>query len=369
MRPADPAQIIAPSVGLRTLERDSSMAAPYAERRTQLAVWRDALAGTLLLVALIALGSGGLASFDVALLGYLGATLVSTFGVLWKVSAFWRRPATAFYGRALLGALRAPRSLLHTAASAGSDLVAQNFVRRRSPLRWLAHLLLSGGTLLSFAITLPLVFGWTYFVAGGERHYRMVVFTLPAMRFDVAGLLGWMLFHALSLAAIGVLAGAAYFLLWRVRHRRRPGATSAFAMAPLLLLLVVAASGLALPASRHSPAAFRAAAWIHELSVIVLLVALPFSKLWHLFLRPLQLGVRAVRREPSAWQGCARCGERLAPAAQQQAVVVMLAQRSLPGGGVSLCAGCRRRRTARAQAAAIGARFQPSWRGSSPEGL
>lgn len=332
----------------------------WAQTDMRLAPLRDASVATLTLMAAIAAGSGGFATIDPALLGYLGALLVATFGVSWRMSAFWRRPASAFYARALLASLGTPRRLRRTVAFAHRDLIAQGFIRRRSVVRWMAHLLLSLGTLTSFAITVPLVCGWMYFVPTSERQYRMVLFTVPTVGFDVDGLFAWILFHALSLAAVAVVLGATYFLVTRARARRLPGATASFAIAPLLLLLMVAVTGLALPASRAWPGAFRVAALLHQASVAVLLVAIPFSKLGHILIRPLQLGARAVRSGDTAWQPCAGCGARLAPAAQQRAVATLLAQRGMHlAPRLDHCQACRRRTLSAAQAALIGGDFQP----------
>ena len=254
------------------------------------APWRDASLATLLLIAAIFVGSGGFATIDVALLGYLGATLIAAFGTVWRISAFWRRPASAFYARALVAGLRRPRSLRRTIASAGRDLVAQDFIRRRSLARWAAHMLLSLGVLASFAIT------------------------VPTIRFPIDGVFAWLLFHGLSIAAVAVVIGAAYFLVARLRLRGSPGAVTHFAIAPLLLLIIVALTGLAMPASRGWPLGFQVAAALHEVSVVVLLVALPFSKLSHVLTRPLQLGARAVRADGVARQYCSDCGLALAPA-------------------------------------------------------
>lgn len=325
------------------------------------APWRDATLATVALVAAIAVGSRGFADIDPALLGYLGATVAACFGTVWRASAFWRRPASAFYARALLVSLRSPRRLRQTLGHAGSDLAAQDFIRRRGLGRWLAHLGLSLGTLASFAVTVPLVFGWMHFVPAGERSYRMIAFGVPTVAFDVEGAFGWILFHTLSLAGAAVAAGAVYFLLVRWRARRLPGATAGFAIAPLALLLIVALTGLALPASRTVPGAFRIAAALHQASVVVLLVALPFSKLAHVLVRPLQLGARAVRRRDEAWRHCAGCGASLAPVAQQQAVEAILAQRGHPfATQTDRCPACRRRGLASSQAALVGAHFQPN---------
>src|SRR5262249_36734418 len=147
-----------------------------------------------------------------------------------------------------------------TLAAARRDLVAQRFVARRSRTRWAAHLLLSVGTLAGSVITLPLVFGWMHFVAEGQDVYRVVVFGVPAGRFALGGAVAWLGSPALVLAAVAVVLGAAYFLVLRVRARPLPGAATAFHVAPLLLLLVVALSGLALPAAHGHPPLFTIAA-------------------------------------------------------------------------------------------------------------
>jgi len=341
---------------------------PVARSRpSPLAPARDAALATVALVAAIAAGSRGFRDVDPALLGYLGATLVSTFATSWRASAFWRRPASAFYGRALLGSLGEPRRLRRTIAAAGRDLAAQSFIRRRSAVRWAAHLLLSFGTLASFAITLPLVFGWMHFRAEGDRSYQIALFGVPTIRFAVDGIFGWFLFHALSLAGGAVLLGATAFLVARLRARRHPGATSSFAVAPLVLLVVVALTGLALPASRNWSALFPVAARLHEASVVALLIALPFSKLGHVLIRPLQLGARAVKQADGDWARCVSCGAPLAPPAQQRAVADLLARRGIRlGSRADHCPSCRRRQVASAQADLVGAHFQPHVLGARP---
>jgi len=341
-----------------------------ARGRTSRLALRDALATTVLLIAAVAAGSRGFRDVDRALLGYLVATVACAFATTWRASAFWRRPASAFYARALLASLREPRRLRRTVAAAGRDLAAQDFLRRRSTARWVAHVLLSGGTLASFAITLPLVFGWLRFAPAGDRSYRVALFGLPTARFDVDGPIGWLLFHALALAGAAVLAGASAFLFARLRARRAPETVAASAIAPLVLLIVVAASGLALPATRGLPALFPSAAALHEAAVVALLVAIPFSKLGHVLVRPLQLGARAVRSEDGAsWPSCGGCGAALAPVAQRRVVEGILVAHGLPVARRSLrCPACRRREVAAAQARLVGAHFQPRISGARPGG-
>ncbi len=330
---------------------------------------RDALLATGALLLLIYLGSGFGRHLDQALFGYLAATVVASFGIAWRTSAFWRRPASAVYGRALLGALRQPRRLRTAMAGAGRHVVAQEMIARRSRSKWLAHMLLSLGTLASFAITVPLVFGWLHFDAVDQRTYQVVLFglPLPAHQFAIDGLLGFLMFHALSLAGVAVALGAAWFLAARWRRRAEPGATAGFHIAPLLLLLAVALTGLALPLSRDLPAAFRVAAVLHELTVVVLLVALPFSKLGHLFIRPLQLGALVMRAAGEPRDACAGCGAELAPSAQVAAVARLLAARGFAfAAHARHCPTCRRRLVATTQARLLGVDFQPRLTGVRP---
>ena len=101
---------------------------------------RDAALATALLLGAVYGGSSRLAHLDVALLGYLAATVAACFVTVYRVSAFWRRPPSAFYARALLEAVRRPRELRRLLGAAGRDLAAQRFIARRSRVRWLAHL-------------------------------------------------------------------------------------------------------------------------------------------------------------------------------------------------------------------------------------
>ncbi|MFN8544717.1 MAG: hypothetical protein U0807_11025 [Candidatus Binatia bacterium] len=328
---------------------------------------RDAVVATVTLGGAVWAGSGRLAYVDPALFGYLGATFVAAAGTVYRASAFWRRPASAVYARALGAAVRHPATLRRALASGARDLGAQRGIARRSRTRWLAHLLLAFGTLASLAITLPLVLGWLHFAADGQDVYRVVVVGMPAGRFALDGAVAWLVFHALSLAAVAVATGAATFLALRLRARRLPGVTGMVHVGPLVLLLAVAGTGLALPASRGLPRVFPLAAVAHEIAVVLLLIAVPFSKLVHVLIRPLQVGVRLVRAPDAPRVACVCCGGPLAPAAQRAAVAQLLAAHGIPiGGQQDACPACRRRGVATAQAALLGAHFQPPLTGTRP---
>ena len=323
--------------------------------------WRDAAAVTVIVLAAIFLGSRGGRDLDPALFGYAAATIVAIVAVAWRASAFWRRPASAVYGRALRAALFRPHELRTAFRSAAVDLGGQTFIARRSRIRWLAHMALSLGTLASFAITVPLVFGWLHFEPVGQEHYQPMVFGFPAApALPLDGIPLWFAFHGLTLAGVAVAVGAAYFLVVRLRTRSLPGVVAGRHMGPLVLLLVVALSGLALPASRHSPLAFAIASRLHEIAVILLLVAVPFSKLAHVLIRPLQLGARVQNRPAAERAACVGCGAALAPVAQLAAVEALLAKRGAAFAGHQRhCPPCRRRLVASAQARLLGAPFHP----------
>ena len=341
------------------------MRAPHVSRRAgglSLPALRDAALATAALGASVYAGSGGLTYFDSALTGYFAATVVACMVATYHAAAFWRRRPSAFYGRALLHALRQPRQLVRALRSARRDLIAQRSIAGRGRSRWVAHLLLSWGTLVSFAVTLPLVCGWIHFEATGERAYQVVVMSVRLGHFATYGIIGWVTFHILNLAAVAVIAGVAYFLIVRLRLRRQVGALSRFHLAPLLLLLAVAVTGLALPVTAQlgRPWLFSVAAAAHEIAVITLLATLPYGKLVHLFIRPLQVGVRMMRAESAGDARCGRCDVAMAPVAQLQGVEALLAARGFRFAGYQrLCPTCRRRQLATVHGQLLGACFQP----------
>jgi hypothetical protein len=328
-----------------------------ADRRAGIVVAAVVVTG---LLAAIYAGSGGLEHLDGALGGYLLATLVTASSLAFRITVFWRRPASAVYGRALLAGLRRPAALVATLRHASRDLAVQRFIARRGRLRRLAHVLLSWGTLASFAITVPLVWGWVRFEAAGPRAYQPLFWTMPGAPFDADAWLGTLVFHALDIAAVAVTLGCLYFLITRWRQREG-GALVAFHAGPLLLLLLVALTGLALPLAgqRGAPWLFDVVALAHEAAVVALLIGLGFGKLTHVFVRPLQIGARLVRATEFA--ACRRCDAALAPAAQLTAVEGVLARRGLDlAGRPWICPPCRRRELATVHAGLLEAGFQPT---------
>src|SRR5262249_45680021 len=158
--------------------------------------------------------------------------------------------------------------------------------------------------------------------------------------------------------------GGGYFLGVRLRRRHVAGEGASFHLAPIVLLLSVAGTGLALPATRDLRTAFAIASVAHQASVVALLVALSTSKLAHVLVRPLPLGARVVRADGERRLSCSECGGPLAPVAQQAAVEALLTERGFRFAAHQRhCPACRRRKLAGAQARLLDAHFQPTLAG------
>src|SRR5512135_457528 len=98
---------------------------------------------TLVLAALIILGSRNLAHFDAALVGYTFATLFATFGIVYRYTMWLSRPPTRMYWRRGWQTFLTPRFALTNFAElvrrAVVEFAANRFIFRRGRLRGLAH--------------------------------------------------------------------------------------------------------------------------------------------------------------------------------------------------------------------------------------
>lgn len=324
--------------------------------------WRDATVATAVLVAAIVVGSEGFRHFDPALRGYAVALVVAFFALVQRTSSLWRRAQAAVFLHALSQALRSPRQWRTFVRMAATRVVAQRFVAQRSSGRWLAHLALSWGTLVAFAVTIPLVFGWLHFEVWGPRQYQPYAWGVGLVPFAVDSVLGWLVFHVLHLCSIAVLTGCAYFFWQRVRSRAEWSSRHSFHLGPLLGLAVVAATGLALPAAARSADAhlFRLTQLAHEVAVILLVVSIPFGKLAHVVLRPLHVGAQVLRSTSREYGRCAGCGCELAPAAQVQLVREIVERQQAGAPAVlAFCPACRRRALALSHSRLVHGGFQP----------
>lgn len=282
-----------------------------------------ALVVTLLLAALVVIGSRRLSHFDAALVGYTFATLFAAFGIAYRYAMWLQRPPTSLYWKRGWQLASTPG---HFRRNAGvlitrfvRSILLNDFIWRRGFSRGAAHWMIFWGCLLAAAITFPLVFGWLHFesVPDDLASYRLVVFGFPTIAFRTDSILGGFIFHGLVWAALLVIPGVMLAMQRRMRDRDA-AALQEFGedFLPLILLFSVSVTGLMLTASYQwmYGYAFEFLAIVHAVTVIVTLLYLPFGKLFHIFQRPAQLGValykEAGRTGPQA--KCARCGDEYA---------------------------------------------------------
>ncbi len=326
------------------------------------------LGATVLLAALILLGSRNLSHFDAALVAYTCSVLFATFGLTYRYAMWLQRPPTALYWRrGWQTFLRRGWRLRNAGAwvrRVGFELLGNSFIVRRSRLRGLTHLLIMWGTIIAVSITFPLVFGWLYFrpVAGDLALYEAVVFGFPAFRFPHGSVVAFFLFHGLVWSSFLVIAG----VMLAVRRRMREEGAAAVQryvedFMPLILLFAVSLTGLMLTASYTwmKGYAYTFIAILHAITVIGTFLWLPFGKFFHIFQRPAQLGVGFYKDVGSAEEAasCRRCGHAFSSRMHVEDLIEVEAQLGyrydVPGSPAGhyqwICPPCRRASLAIAQ--------------------
>ncbi len=287
---------------------------------------RAVLAGTtvsVLLILAIVFGSRLLRDFDSALLPYAVATVFLAFGVAYRYTVWVSAPGArrlfrqgwrSFFSAANFR--RAPTAVPRMIAT---YLGLQKFLGARSHARWAAHQLLFWGCVLAALITFPLTWGWFTFTSGtGDGPgYEMRIWGFKILGFDSLGVAGWLMFHGLDLAAVLVIAGAAYFLWRRMKDRGAiTGQRFAYDMIPLIALIVISVTGLLLTFSSvflHG-GGYAFLAVLHMASVVFTLVYIPFGKFFHIVQRPAAVGMQLFkytsrREDGEELKACRRCHE------------------------------------------------------------
>jgi nitrate reductase gamma subunit len=326
------------------------------------------VAGVAALVAFTILGSNQLVWFDAALVGYLFGLMLATFAIIYRYSVWLRRPPTAMLSRRGWDAFRAGRLRNAGALPAlvGTQLLGQGFIRRRSRSRWFAHQMIFWGCILAGLVTIPLTLGLLHFESVGQNaeHYQVYLSQIGTISFDAGSILGWVIFHALDIAAVLVLIGVFIFLRRRLRD---PGAVAVERSGDFLALaglFAVSVSGLFLTVSSAwlEGRYYSALNTIHALTVILGLMYIPFGKLFHIFQRPANLGVQYYRRQNDQGEQapCRRCGQPFISVRHLTDLKEVLDQLGFDYGtdeGDSYqdtCPTCRRRQFALAQSARVG---------------
>jgi hypothetical protein len=328
------------------------------------------VAVTAVAVVVVIVGSGRLRWFDAALIGYLFGTLFAIFGVTYRYMVWLSRPPTRRLRERGWETLRSRGPLVGNLARlpglVWSQLVGQAFIRRRSTSRWVAHQLVFWGCILAALVTFPLTFGWLHFESAGQdaAEYEAFVAGVPTIAFDSRGVFGWLVFHALDIAAILVIAGVFIFLARRVRD---PGAIAVERQMDFLALaglFAISVTGLLLTASSlwMEGRFYTFLTTVHALTVILGLMYIPFGKFFHIFQRPANLGVVYYRTAgaggPQAT--CSECDRAFASQMQVDDLRDVLPEvgfdYSTDDGGSyqAICPPCRRRLITQAQTARVG---------------
>jgi len=308
----------------------------------------------------IVIGSQGLRHFDWMLLHYALATVFAVAASTYRVVLWLRRPPTRRYWKQNWRLFRTG-SIVQNSLRLGqllfNNVGAQKFIARRSRYRWIMHMCLSWGGITAFAITFPLVFGWVHFETppGDLEKYHVVFLGMHVQEFSVHSIIAFLTFNALNISAVLMLIGVSMALYRRLTDGGAI-ALQRFSndILPLLLLFVVAASGLGLTISAHfmDGRGFPFVAAAHAASVIILLLSLPFGKLFHIFQRPAHIGVGLYKcaGQSGAQAHCGRCGEVFASQMHVDDLKLVFAELGLDahlGGPVShyqeVCPPCRRR--------------------------
>ena len=324
--------------------------------------------GVAVVIAITFVGSDGLVWFDAALIGYLFGVVFAVFGVIYRYTVWVRRPPTAMLNQRGWNAFRQhkARNAAALPSLVATHLLAQGFIRRRSTTRWLAHQLVFWGCILAALVTFPLTLGLLHFESVGQRadRYRVFMSRVGTLHFDADSVIGWLIFHALDIAAVLVLAGVFIFLRRRLRD---PGALAVERSGDFLALaglFAVSITGLFLTVSSVwlEGRFYSALNTLHTLTVILGLMYIPFGKLFHIFQRPGNLGVAYYKRanEEGPAATCRCCGESFASAQQVADVQAVLPQLGFDyraeddGNYQNTCPHCRRVQVALAQSARVG---------------
>ncbi len=337
-----------------------------------------AAGAVVVLLVLVYVGSGGLRWFDAALAGYLLGTLLAVFATVYRYLVWLRRPPTARLNRRGWEAFRRRgsrgRNVVALGGLVATNLLTQGFIRRRSTSRWFAHQLVFWGCILAAAVTFPLTFGWLHFESVGQQgsRYKAFLFDVGTVSFGARSIAGWLMFHALNIAAVLVIGGVVVFLLRRLRD---PGALAIERSGDFLALaglFAVSFTGLMLTASSLwlEGRFYHFLNTVHALTVILGLLYIPFGKLFHIFQRPANLGVAFYKQAGAEGEQvrCWRCGDEFASALQMGDLKEVLPQvgfdyaaGSQTRSGADMvsnwqdtCPRCRRALVTRAQVARVG---------------
>jgi hypothetical protein len=275
-----------------------------AHSRAQTYAFAFGLAAAALVLLGIYFGSGRLTRFDTPLAAYAAATIFAAFALVYRYTMWVQRPPTWKYFKASFRLfLRPHRLIVNVVKLIGltfSNIVAQKFIYNRGKGRWLAHMSLAWGCLLAFAITFPLSWGWVQFSIEPDGRYVTEFMGIRQFAFEHDSVLGFLMLNGLNISAVLVLIGVGIAMHRRLYERGAQAVQTLTAdLIPLFLLFAVSITGLMLTASYRlmGGSHFSFLSMLHAFTVVLLLLYMPFGKLFHVIQRPAQLGVQYYKEE------------------------------------------------------------------------
>jgi len=287
---------------------------------------------------------------DLALYGYMVGTLVFIGGFLYRFSAWADRPPTNIIlkkGLRLLFRKSTPNTAV-------DHLAVYRFIWNRGWYRWTQHILLGWGCILSALVTFPLVFGWMYFTMAENGYYQVVFMGVNVLTVLADGWIAFLFYNALNITAFMVIGGVVMALYRRIKNMQaRAEQTFFYDFLPLYLLLFVSVTGLLLTASNLFLEGFGHPIMtvIHQFSVILTLIYLPFGKLAHIPFRPMSVFARNYREHyaEQEMKKCKVCETGFVSAEQSADVIDVLGKNEMvfhmENGFhlAELCLPCRRK--------------------------
>lgn len=277
------------------------------------------------LAVLTFIGTRMFTHVDLNLYGYMVGTLIFLGGFFYRFIAWGERPPTKIIikkGIKLLLRKSTPKTSVE-------QLATYRFIWNRGIYRWTQHIMMGWGVILSCLVTFPLVFGWMYFTMDENGMYNIILMGIQILTVPADGLIANFSYNALNISATMVIIGVCMALYRRLKNMQaRAEQKFLYDFLPLYLLLFISITGLALTFSNVFLNGFGhpVMSLIHQWSVIITLIYLPFGKLAHIPFRPLSVFARNYREHymETAPKHCKVCGEAFVSAEQSNDVVNVL---------------------------------------------
>ncbi|MFD2445128.1 hypothetical protein ACFSO7_14255 [Bacillus sp. CGMCC 1.16607] len=287
---------------------------------------------------------------DLNLYGYMVGTIVFIGGFFYRFIAWGERPPTKVFikkGLKLLFRKSTPKT-------STEHLVTYRFIWNRGIYRWTQHILIGWGCILSCFVTFPLVFGWMYFTMDDNGMYNIIFMGIQVMTVPAEGIIAQLSYNALNITAVMVIAGVCMVLYRRLKNMQaRAEQTFMYDFLPLYMLLLVSLTGLALTFMNiflHGEGQ-PIMSLIHQWSVVITLIYLPFGKLAHIPFRPMSVFAKNYREHymEQAPKACKVCGDHFVSIEQSNDVMNVLGVNDIQFGMkegfhlAELCLPCRRK--------------------------